>query len=130
MVGMSKATPKRPKTTRALRAFPTDQPRLISRPESQPLEKIGQIGGHERNPDGDQAASESNSFGDEIDRKPIGDEKKDRVGEGSGNDGSPGLRELQKIAPARGVFFGRFVLFAIGQDHLPLGETDAKMVLE
>ena len=40
MVGMSSATPKPPKITNALRAFPTDQPRLIKRPESQPLKKF------------------------------------------------------------------------------------------
>jgi hypothetical protein len=43
---------------------------------------------------------------DEIDRKPIGDEEKDRVGEASSNDGSRGLQELEVYITVAEMGFG------------------------
>ena len=93
-------------------------------------EKIAEVGGEKRNPDGDEAALEGNAFGNEVDGKPVGDEEPDGIGERFRNDGAPGLREPEEIPPARerfgdGGFGGRLVV----EEHLEFGGADARVIL-
>src|SRR5208283_775631 len=91
--------------------------------------KIAQIGGEKWDPHGNQTALERDSLGDEIDGEPISNEKENWIRESSSDDGSPGLRQFQKITPT-GVspIFGTWFL-RISQDHAALGIADARMFL-
>src|SRR4029077_6657980 len=82
--------------------------------------KIAQIGSEKWDPDGNQTAFQRDSLGDEIDGDPIGDEKKNWIGKSTSDDGSPGLRQFQEIAPARPNPVRKLLLGRVGEDHFAL----------
>src|SRR5262249_33800064 len=89
--------------------------------------KVAQIRSDKRNPDGDEAALERNAFGDQINGKPVGDEEIHRIGKRAANDGAPGLRQLQQVAPARGPSSGGSVFAPVRKNHVAFPLTYPRM---
>src|SRR5262245_27769603 len=91
-------------------------------------EEISEIRPDERNPYADKAALQCDALGDEIDRKPVADEEPDRIGQRSGGDHAPRLRQFQQVEPARArsAFLGLGFAFVL-QDHLALFIAHARM---
>src|SRR6266404_9731728 len=92
-------------------------------------EEIAQIRSEKGNPHGEQAAFKRNAFCDEVDGKPVRDEKPNGIGKALGDDRSPGLRKLQEIEPSQPRLTGDLRFLGLGKNHLALGVTDARMIL-
>src|SRR6201987_3034498 len=88
-------------------------------------EKASNIGSDKRKPPCDQPALQLNPLAHEVNWEPIGNEKKDWVGEHLRNDRSPGLRSFQKVAPPQLKPFclGRSRCSLVGCDHLTLARA-------
>src|SRR5713226_4559433 len=108
--------------------FPHRPAALDEIPRRHPAEKIAQIRGDERNPHRDQPALQRDAFGHQINREPIRDKEKDRIGEGSRNNRAPGLRKLQQIAPSRPRASFISAVLRIRENHLPLGFADPRVL--
>src|SRR6266851_4736724 len=109
MVGISNVMPRAPNITTA--------------------KKVAQVRRYNGNPDREQTVFQGNALGYKINREPIGYEKPDRIRKASGDDGAPGLWELQKITPAQpNAVRHCHILFPVAQDHRALRLGDARMI--
>ena len=118
-----------PNITRALRAFPTDQPRLTREPETAPLKKFPRSAAMKGIQTATSPLLERDSFGDKVDRKPIRDKKENGISERSGDYGAPGLREFEKVSPTWPDFLLRLSVLGVRKDHAKLRIADAWMLL-
>src|SRR3712207_9051925 len=87
-------------------------------------EEVAEVGGDERNPEGEEPLLQPDALGDEVDGEPVGDEEPDGVGQRPRRDGTPRLRQAGGPAPRRPAAAGPFrplpLLFA--EAHFaPLG---------
>jgi hypothetical protein len=115
MVGISSSTPIPPNTTTAFRAAST--------------EKVTQIGSDERHPDGEKSLSEIDALGHEVNRKPIHNEKPNRIGERACNDGSPGLWQLEQVAPASMRQSSQADVALVGSDEISFRIADQRVTI-
>src|SRR3712207_2122718 len=94
-------------------------------------EEVAEVGGDERDPEGEEPLLQPDALGDEVDGEPVGDEEPDRVGQSPRRDGAPRLRQTEELAPARPRAPGPLglVLLLVAQDHLALLGRDARVLL-
>src|SRR5215831_7095322 len=84
--------------------------------------KIAQIGRDERHPDRNEAVSQIDALGHEVNGKPVSDEKPYRIRKRACGDCAPGLRELQEVAHTElGSVVSSFVVAPILGDQIALG---------
>src|SRR5882672_7622336 len=92
-------------------------------------EEIAQVRGKKGNPHCHQAALERNAFCDQVDGKPVRDKEPHGIGKALGDDRSPSLGQLQKVAPSQPRFSIGLSFLGLGKNHPALGAADARMIL-
>jgi len=92
-------------------------------------EEIAQVRGKKWNPHCHQAALERNTFCEQVDGKPVRDEEPNGIGKALGDDRSPSLGQLQKVAPSQPRFSIGLSFLGLGKNHPALGVADARMIL-
>src|SRR5439155_18961524 len=98
-------------------------------PRNATAKKIAQVRSEKGNPDSQKAALERNPFRDQVNGKPIGDEKPNGIGKAFRNDRSPSLGQLQKVAPTQPRLSRRLRLQSLRKNHVSLGIANARVIL-
>src|SRR5713101_4085424 len=80
--------------------------------------EISQIRRDKWDPNGEQAISQINAFGNQVNGKPVGDKEPHRIGERFRNDDSPGLPKRQQVAQLQSRVTGQFGVSPVRREHL------------